>query len=431
MSHHPMKDPRSETQTLDSFPLFPLAKKIVRRGCRSLRFLTYRAADKARVHTRARFVELPLNPRRSSFFGYYDRSPWNANGDILFQETTGWRKRASLYDKLELRLYRAAMGEVVTIGETNAWNWQQGCMLQWLGPDGDRVIYNAYSVEKDDYYSAVYDLNSGRTVHLDMPIYCVNPQGTSALTLDFSRLARLRPDYGYFNKGAQEKRGLANDGIWQVDLNANQSRLILSLRHVIKFEHSDSMGGAEHRVNHIAISPDGKRFMFLHRWTAGRGEVTRLLTADMRGENLYCLANDGMVSHCAWKNEKQILSWARQKGVGDRYFLFTDRSSDYEVVGEDCLREDGHPSFSPDRRWLLTDTYPDARGMSSLLLFDTEGNDLIKLGDFLQPPRFRGEIRCDLHPRWSLGGNLVAFDSCHSGRRRFHVLDVSEIVRSA
>jgi len=335
-----------------------------------------------------------------------------------------------LYDRLELKAYRPSKNEVVTIGETNAWNWQQGCMLQWLGDTCDRVIYNAYSAEDDVYCSRIADLNTGRTTRLCQPIYSVNPQGTCALTLNFSRLAGLRPDYGYFNKNVLEEYDVARDGIWRIDLCRNKSRLILSLKDIVEFEHSDNMDNVEHRVNHIDISPDGKRFMVLHRWLTRQGTLTRLLTADMQGGNVHCLANDDMVSHCIWRNEKQILAWARKQGVGDRYFLFTDQSRDYEIVGENRLDEDGHPSFSPDGRWLLTDTYPDNGRMSSLRIFDLQGNNLVELGAFFQPPRFRGEIRCDLHPRWSLDGNSVSFDSCHSGRRRFYVLDVSSIVRS-
>jgi len=315
----------------------------------------------------------------------------------------------------------------VTIGQTNAWNWQQGCMLQWLGATGDMVIYNAYSPEDDAYLSSIVHLASGTTTRICQPIYSVDPQGTLALTLNFSRLAKLRPDYGYFSKNVLEELDFANDGIWRVDLVRNESRLILSLEEIIKFEHSKDMENVAHKVNHIDISPDGRRFLFLHRWFTERGKVTRLLTADTHGGNLYCLANERMVSHCIWRNEKQILAWARKAGVGERYFLFTDQSEDYEVVGEDCLGEDGHPSFSPDGRWLLTDTYPDERGMSSLLLFDLKSKQLIELGVFFQPFKFYGELRCDLHPRWSLDGKFVSFDSCHSGRRRFYVLDVSEI----
>ena len=34
-------------------------------------------------------------------------------------------------------------GQAETLARTTAWNWQQGCMLQWLGPDfASGVVFN-------------------------------------------------------------------------------------------------------------------------------------------------------------------------------------------------------------------------------------------------------------------------------------------------
>lgn len=454
-------------------------KNKLRWGRNTVRDLLHRPAERAGRHQGASFVNLPVDEHQSSFFGYYTRSPWNRSGDILFQETRGRGARASVNHPLVVKVFRPITSEVISLGETYAWNWQQGCMLQWLGPKGDRVIYNAYDPHDDAYRSVIVELTSGRAMTICQPIYSVNPQGTHALTLNFSRLAKLRPDYGYFNKKSPEKLGLSEDGIWTVDLVRNESRLILSLKEIIesgekepqmdadkrglgafrKYEDPGHMAGLEHKVNHIDISPDGKRFLFLHRWFTDRGKMTRLLTADVEGNNLCCLANDEMVSHCIWKparvraqaseagpgtvracagrpperpgNERQILAYARKKAIGDRYFLFTDQSSEYQIIGEGLLNEDGHPSFSPEGRWLLTDTYPGKDRMSSLILFDLRDKRRIELGAFFQPYRFSGELRCDLHPRWSLDRRFVSFDSCHTGRRSFYVLDVRESVGSS
>ena len=404
-------------------------RRVLRSGRNTVRDLLYRPKERVRLHAESRFVDLPLDENPSSFFGYYTRSPWNRKGDILFQETRGRGTRPSLKHPLVVKLFRRSTNKVIPVGETHAWNWQQGCMLQWLGPEGDRLIYNTYDVRDDAYRSVVVELATNHTRRICRPIYSLNPQGTLALTLNFSRLATLRPDYGYFNKKTPEKLTLSEDGIWAINPIRNESRLILSLKDLIEFEHLPDMDGAEHKLNHIDIAPDGKRFLFLHRWFTDRGKMTRLLTADVDGRNLYALADDEMVSHCIWKNERQILAWARKKGIGDRYFLFTDQSPECQIIGEGHLTEDGHPSFSPDGQWLLTDTYPGRNRMSSLLLFDLDREHLLDLGSFFQPYRFSGEIRCDLHPRWSPDGRFVSFDSCHSGKRKFYVLDLTEIVR--
>jgi Tol biopolymer transport system component len=90
------------------------------------------------------------------------------------------------------------------------------------------------------------------------------------------------------------------------------------------------------------------------------------------------------------------------------------------------LTEDGHCSYSPDRQWVLTDTYPDDRHERTLLLYHPESGRRLDLGRFHSPPALEGECRCDLHPRWSRDGRRVCFDSAHEGTRQMYVLDVTQ-----
>ncbi|MCK5525736.1 MAG: hypothetical protein KAJ05_01210, partial [Candidatus Latescibacteria bacterium] len=79
-------------------------------------------------------------------------------------------------------------------------------------------------------------------------------------------------------------------------------------------------------------------------------------------------------------------------------------------------------------RWILTDTYPDGDRMRTLLLYCPEENRRVDLGRFHSSELFEGEIRCDLHPRWSRDGRQVCFDSIHEETRQIYVMDVAEIV---
>jgi len=137
------------------------------------------------------------------------------------------------------------------------------------------------------------------------------------------------------------------------------------------------------------------------------------------------------ISHFDWRNANQILAWARRYDIGDRYFLFTDRTDQIEVVGEGTLTCDGHCSYSPDRRWILTDTYPDAERMRTLILYRPEDDRRVDIGRFFAPKELDGEIRCDLHPRWSRDGTQVCFDSVHEGTRQMYIVDVRDIVGAA
>jgi hypothetical protein len=73
------------------------------------------------------------------------------------------------------------------------------------------------------------------------------------------------------------------------------------------------------------------------------------------------------VSHFDWRDESHILAWAYQRGESVFFYLFTDLSREKEIVGRGVLTVDGHCSYSPDRRWILTDTYPMPRTALFLL----------------------------------------------------------------
>lgn len=98
------------------------------------------------------------------------------------------------------------------------------------------------------------------------------------------------------------------------------------------------------------------------------------------------------------------------------------------IVGEGVLDRDGHCSYSPDRRWILTDSYPDRESYRTLILYRPADHRRIDIGRFYSAKKITGEFRCDLHPRWNRDGTQVCIDSIHEGSRQLYVLDVSEIV---
>ena len=80
-------------------------------------------------------------------------------------------------------------------GESRAWCWQQGCMLQWLPGSRSEVIWN--DREGDHFVSHILDVQSRKKRTLPAPIYALSPDGKWALAPDFSRLHDWRPGYGY------------------------------------------------------------------------------------------------------------------------------------------------------------------------------------------------------------------------------------------
>jgi Tol biopolymer transport system component len=87
-------------------------------------------------------------------------------------------------------------------------------------------------------------------------------------------------------------------------------------------------------------------------------------------------------------------------------------------------------TFSPvDKRWLLSDTYPDSNTNERLLiLYDVQNGIRYEVGSFYTDPNLKKENRCDLHPRWSRDGTLACIDSVHEAERQMYVVDLSSIL---
>jgi hypothetical protein len=365
------------------------------------------------------------------FFGYYDKCPWDTTGRYVLALEAGFSDRPpGPADIATVGMVDLAEGGRWTpLAETAAWNWQQGTMLQWLPSGaGRQIIYNA--VQGDRFVSVVRDVHSGASRTLPRPIYAVSHDGRSALTLNFSRLHHCRPGYGYagppdpgFHHPAPQE-----DGIWWMDIEKGQSRQIISLGAVALLNPLASMAGAKHWFNHLQFNTDGSRFVFLHRWQGADVFRTRMFTARPDGSDLYCVTDNEFVSHFDWRDESHILAWAYQQGEGVFFYLFTDLSREKEIVGRGVLTVDGHCSYSPDRRWILTDSYPDAQNERSLLVFRPEDGTLVTIGRFYSPPGLAEDIRCDLHPRWNRDGTQVCVDSAHEGERQMYVIDVRDLV---
>ena len=356
-----------------------------------------------------------------SFFGYYTLSPENEEGVLTYCAN---KKQ----DKVSVVINKDGLESVIT--NTSAFNLQQGCMEQWGYKTSNRLYYNVYNKEKEDYECEVVDVTTNSKINtLSKPIYALSKQEDYALSLNFDRLTVMRPDYGYFCKMDYKLPSNDNDGIWKIDVNTGASVLIITLQQLIQLNPVSSMKGAMHKVNHIDISPDGKRFMFLHRWVGPQGRYMRLITADSQGENLYILNGDRMTSHSYWINNQQIVSFCYTEQFKNSYVIFKDMTKEISLVSSKLPHYDGHPS-SYLGKWLVTDSYPDDSRMSKLILLNMETDQIYILGRFYQPLKYRGPSRIDLHPKWNLTGNSVYFESGHDGKRKLYKLNVSKLIKN-
>lgn len=326
------------------------------------------------------------------------------------------------------------------IGTSVAWNWQQGPMFQWIPGrktfEEAEVLWN--DRDGDRFFAHVYCPATGKYRELPHPVYVLAPNGEYALFPDFARLNDTRPGYGYCGIPDKNADVAAPEdaGIWKMDLRTGETKLLFSFRDVAEMAPEGGYSkGAKHWFNHLLIAPDSKRFLFLHRWR-GEDEITprwagwktRLMTANADGSDIYVLNPFNMTSHLVWRDPTHIIAYANRPTHGNCFYVFEDKTQNTTPVGAEIMKVDGHVSYLPftDQKWILNDTYPDRQRYQHPFLFHLETETKLPLGDFYLAPEFKGEWRCDLHPRASRDGRKVLVDSAHNGGRQIYLIDISE-----
>lgn len=91
------------------------------------------------------------------------------------------------------------------------------------------------------------------------------------------------------------------------------------------------------------------------------------------------------------------------------------------------ITTDGHPSYSPDNRYVVLDSYPNISRIATIrILKETEtcalNNSIV--AKVFAPFKYDNDTRCDLHPRWKRNNKQICFDGVFEGHRGLYVINV-------
>lgn len=403
---------------------------VIKRSAKRIYQIASVLTSKEKINHEGEITRVSPDDGFEYFYGYYDKSPWDATNRymICMKVKQAYKSVAPKELGIVGVIDTSDNNKFIEIGITHSWNVQQGCMAQWIGPDfKTRIIYNDFKDGK--YCSVIYNWEIKKIEKiLPLPVYDVARDGNFALSLDFSRLHRMRPGYGYSNLKDTTKGVLCPEQtcIWKMDIPSGNISKLFKYTDMAAFEPDPTMDGAEHKVNHLMISPNCKRFMVLHRWFQKGRKHTRLVTVNVDGTEMYNLSDDVFVSHCFWKNDDEILSFLRKKETGNHYYLMRDKTREYNMYWPE-LNTDGHCSYSPDGNLIITDTYPNRKRLASVYICTEKDNRSRRLARVCAPFKYDNDCRCDLHPRWSRDGSKICIDSVHGGKRGLYVIPVPRI----
>jgi len=401
------------------------------------------------------------------YFGFHDVSPWSPDDQtmVLLRVPKDLKSTPQATDTAEVCLWNPGENEPRPVGTTNAFNWQQGARAQWVaGAAGLRVMVNDLADGRP--VTRFYDAESGSWSTGIPAVYSVHPSGAFGLAPDWYRLAKWWRDYSYdLPTSGRQACGEAGD-LRRVDLATGEESVIVPIAEARRLCGQGVNAEGSDFISHAMFSPKGTRFCFMYRrFSEDHALFSFFLVCNSDGSDLRVLAKE-KCSHFDWLDEDRVVIWTRKlpgqaaalrAGGWTKRFPFKQMvkllrtfhpklkqslfaESYYQVdyrepgkmapVGAGALEQDGHPMFTPDRKWMVTDTYV-FEGHQPLILFDMatgQRHDVVRFpahADFLDPA-----LKCDLHPRLDRGGRRVAVDSAHSGGRQLYVVDIGDFLKN-
>jgi len=381
-------------------------------------------------------------------------------------------------DVVEVGYYDIPSGIWHKLDESDSFNWPQATMLQWVpNTNNKEVVFNLSNGER--LISRVINIETGESRDLAYPIYCLTPDGKKAITLNLER-SYWTPAYHY-QSVKNEKCNvdvLEGDGIFELDLQTGSIKTIVSLDDVLKLQPDSDFDKGKHWLEHIMINPSGTEIVFLHRYfLPGSSRLTRMVMANIDGTNAHVVEGWQKFawSHFGWKTDNSFVMFARiatrlssgyvssqsntnpkpiskpsaiatakrivRKMIAsaipksikakmanhNEYQMYEKMEGHYKlktVYKGKLLDIDGHPSFTLDGKYMITDTYADTKKIRKLLVLNTENGKRMLLGRFYSP--FWGTpASCDLHPKMSHDREYVVIDTAYSGKHRMMVLKLN------
>ena len=286
--------------------------------------------------------------------------------------------------------------------------------------------------------SRIYELGKGVVDTLRPAVYAISPDGRYGVSLDFARIPRRGYSYAEAYLSAdRHPADLDAAGLTLIDLDTLESRLIVSYRQMIGL-HPCAYELADNYLwlNHAIFNCDSSKLLWLFRECPDELHPrwkTFMYTCNLDGSELRCPLPhfywNGMISHQIWgRTPNEILIDANWRDRGSEYVVFDERilplRAELVSKGQGLA---GHLVFSPDGRTMLADTYPSPERIQTLALVESATGKFVKLGEFRHSvPEAVGDVRCDLHPRWSRDGKRVTVDSIDDGRRGVYLLELPE-----
>jgi hypothetical protein len=347
--------------------------------------LQFDATDRYALAMKVYFQGRPVTPSDVGDIGYYDLKDGNK-----------WTK----------------------IGESTAWNWQQGGRLQWR-PSSNEIVWNNRASDGKSYVTSAYDFDKKTTRTLPRPIYSISPDGKYGLTQDYERMTHPGTNYPGIADAFAGQVAPAGTGIWKMDMDSGAAELIVSLQTMSKLNPAPPLSSPLY-IFRSGWNTTGTRFVAFLKNQAGSYTAAWSVAPD--GSNIRLFYNNP--SHHTWRDDQTILE-------GNGAYLYKDDGSGKSTGTVVNLPTNADPSYVPgtNNEWIVGDTYALENKNQHIYLIHVPTKKFVALAKLKSTAVDEGVNRIDNHVRPSRSGRTISFDASPDGQgRQLYIMDIGFIL---
>jgi Tol biopolymer transport system component len=351
------------------------------------------------------------NSGERSVHAYYDNPPWcPRTRRITFSSMEPGCTEGDIY------VMDADGSNLTYMACSRSMSANDGAMAQWSA-DGKRVYFK--DREKGQPLLAWVEVDTGEKGAYPGDLRMLSPVGNRQV---YHSNSSNYPD-------EEVVRGRENFGVFLQDLETGQSQRIVSIAECLDLHpRRQEIAGWHLYIKHTKWSPDGTRLMFVFtneiRYAAKYAElphVKDIYVVNADGSGLKRVGQFG--NHPIWHpNSQEILTNSPYEGRPNNSLVLNHVDRGEQRLATTRMAGSGHPSFSPNARYICVDHVLAGEGYGSLNLVDVETDQI----EHLVQMRVRDHthVGTHLHPVWARDGSQILYASDATGTAQLCVINI-------
>jgi hypothetical protein len=345
-------------------------------------------------------------------------------------------------DRAEVCVIDLQEETIETVYATAGWGVQLGANLNW--GKTDRHLYTN-DVINGQPVCVQLDLEAGTTKAFAGPMYHIAPDESCVIGFPLDLINATQFGYGvpvdWENVPQLSQDDYATQGLWRTSLTDNKKELLISIEQLrSSIPNADAFKDDTLYLFHSKFNPQGTRILQVFRAlpTGGRMRKPMLFTFAPDGTDVHLAVTADLWGkgghHPNWHpNGTHIIQNLKPEDETMRFCMFRYDGSDFRVLSSK-YPGGGHPSVTPDTRYLVTDSYVGESVAKQypnkevpIRLLDIPAQHEVNICT-IYTLGTGGTLRLDPHPVWCRDFKKICFNGAPNGSRQVFIADLSDTI---